>query len=393
MYNTAKILSKRHTVDLVVVNEDEEQPEHIQALQNQFNDVVSFNYPKSRFYLNTVSGLVSEKPLQSFYYHFDRVQEWVDDHSATYDMVYCNHVRTAEYARDLDVPVVVDFVDAISRNYAEAKDGASGVWKWLYSIDSDRLLEYERTLIEEVDRSFIISAEDREYITEDVALDDTPVVVPNGVREKLLDSAKAKRTDANDDESQSIVFLGKMDYFPNEDAATFFANKVFPKIRKQCPDAVFEIVGMNPTEEVQSLGERSGIRVTGFVEEPMEYLNQASVVVAPMRFGAGVQNKILEAMALSKPVITTSLGLEGIDATDSVDIKVADDPGGLAEKTVELLNNRQQRTAIGNEARRCIVENYRWDVVERTLLEEIDEVLAEADPSSGVRERAIPQYA
>ena len=375
MFNTAKILSEEHTVDILAINEGTRSQEDFDALQNQFNNVTLFNYPTSKFHLNTVPGLVSSRPLQTFYYYFDRVQEWVNKNEEKYDLLYCNHVRTAEYARDLEVPMVVDLVDAISRNYSEAKDGASGLWKWIYAIDSDRLLRYERTIIEEADRSFIISPEDRGYITKNASLNSNPVVLPNGVREKFLKFADEDPTDVPFQESNAIVFLGKMDYFPNEDAAEYFAKEVFPDIRKQCSRASFIIVGMNPTEKIQALEERPGVQVTGFVEEPLEYLNAANVVVAPIRFGAGVQNKILEAMALSKPVVTTSLGREGIDATDSVALKTADDPSAFASATVDLLTNKQQRNEMGEQARACIEKNYTWQNTAKILLQQIDEVL------------------
>lgn len=373
MYNTAKILADEFEVDLLIINKGTEKPEAVRALDRQFNRVTCFSYPEYRFPLNSIRGIFSTKPLQTYYYHFDAVQSWVHEHADQYNLLYCNHVRTTEYARAFSGKKVVDLVDAISRNYIRAS--GTGIWRVLYPIEGRRLRRYEQTVIREFTHSFIISQTDKEFIEPDGESFDSMSVVPNGVRPELLQNSFEREENS---EARNIVFLGKMDYFPNEDAACYFGDDIFPLVRKRLPDVKFKVVGMNPTKRIKALAEHDGIEVTGYVEEPAIELAQASVVVAPMRYGAGLQNKVLEAMALEKPVLTSSLGREGIDATEGVHLCTADKPDQFAEKLIRLLQSAEKRAELGANARKLIERKYRWDVVRTEFLKGVRRVFNES---------------
>lgn len=377
LFNTAKILATEHTVDLLIVDESPVKQYRIDTLSRVFNDVTIFSYPSHRFHLNTMLGLVSRKPLQTFYYSFNAIDEWLDNHVGRYDLLYCNHVRTTEYARRYETPRVVDFVDAISRNYAESSTGASGLWRVIYPIESSRLLRYEREVVRDFDHSFIITEADKQYIEGDNAGLPSFSVVPNGVRNEILEQtpSEASDQDNNPGNRELLVFLGKMDYFPNEDAVTYFVKEIFPLVRRHHPEAEFVIVGTQPTKKVRQLAERPGVRVTGFVEDPFEYLTKARVVVAPMRFSAGLQNKVLESMGLGKAVVTTSLGAEGIDIEEDEHLKIADTPESFAEVIRTLLVRDELRERLGTQARQRIEETYSWSEIEPLLLDPIDAVL------------------
>lgn len=378
LFSTAKILATEHTVDLLIIDESPVGQDRIDALSQEFNDVTVFSYPSYRFHLNTVPGLFSRKPLQTFYFSATEIHDWLDERAERYDLLYCNHVRTTEYAREFDTPKVVDFVDAISRNYAESSAGASNLWRLIYPIESNRLLRYERAITREFDHSFIITEADKRYIEGDNAFSSLSVV-PNGVRDEILE----RETEPNEtippehssESSDSLVFLGKMDYFPNVDAAKYFVQEIFPLVRRQRPDTEFIIVGTQPTDAVRQLGERPGVEVTGFVDDPDEYLAGARVVVAPMRFGAGLQNKVLESMGLGKPVVTTSLGAEGIDIEEDDHLMIADTPESFAERIESLLEDEEMREQMGTRARQLIEETYTWSAIEPLLLDPIDDVL------------------
>jgi len=166
---------------------------------------------------------------------------------------------------------------------------------------------------------------------------------------------------------------------PNIDAVTYFANEIFPLIIKNQHNLKFIIVGLNPTREVLKLGKRKNIEVTGFVDDPYEYLEKAKIVIAPLRFSAGIQNKILEAMALGKTVITTSKGARGISGEDGKHFVVADDEKEMSEKILALINDELKRKEIGNDARELIKRKYRWDIISKNLYKEIDEVLEKSN--------------
>jgi sugar transferase (PEP-CTERM/EpsH1 system associated) len=371
LFNTAKILSKDHTVDLLIVDEAPIEQDRIDALQQEFNDVTLFSYPSYRFQLNTLPGVLSRRPLQTFYYSFEDVQRWTENHIDQYDLLYCNHVRTAEYARGFETPKVVDLVDAISRNYAEADKNASGLWRAIYPIESKRLLRYERQTVSAFDHSFIITDADKQYIEGNDGVLSSLSVVPNGVRPEILDRQSFDPAECK----RQLVFLGKMDYSPNVDAATHFAEDIFPLVRQRYPEVEFVVVGIDPTKEVRQLADRPNIHVTGFVDDPIEYLNRARIVVAPMRTGAGLQNKVLESMGLGKPVVTTTLGAEGIDANDGEHLLTADTPATFSEAITSLLEDEDECERIGTQARQLVEREYSWPSIESQLLDPIEAIL------------------
>jgi sugar transferase (PEP-CTERM/EpsH1 system associated) len=372
MFYTATELAQEHDVELLVIEEAPSDEQAAEELEERFEAVHVREYPKYRFYLNALRGVASRKPLQTHYYRFDSVSRWLAANHDRFDLFYCNHVRTAEYVGNYDCPAVLDLVDAISRNYKKASENASGVWRAIYPIEWRRLRRYERRVVTEFDHSFIITEADRQFVTKG---EDWPSVsvLPNGVKPSLLErELKGYRSDVTD---PKIVFLGKMDYFPNVDAAVHFAANVFPDIREQFPAAEFLIVGANPERRVQTLGDGGGVTVTGFVEDPREYLNMADVVVAPMRYGAGLQNKVLEAMALGRPVVTSPLAREGIDAINGTHLVVAEGDRPFADAVRELLGDVEYRRELGIEARRLIERKYTWNRIGKMLRERVGSVL------------------
>lgn len=370
LYHTAKLLARDHDVELLIVDEGPPDEEAVDTLESSFSDVTTFTYPTYRFYLNAGRGVFSRRPLQAHYYWFRRVHRWIDDRIDQYDLLFCNHLRTAEYVRGRAVPKAIDLVDAMSRTYGSMSRELSGLQRAIYTLERRRLPEYERRLVEEFDVSFITSPVDKRHIESGWRAAPELTVVPNGVDRQLLG-----RGPTTTEQSGTVVFLGKMDYFPNEDAVCYFVEEIFPAVRDAVPTATFRIVGMNPTETVRQLGDRPGVEVTGFVDEPTDYLIDADMVVAPLRHGAGIQNKILEAMALGKAVVTTPLGSEGIDGTDGTHFVVADSPGQFAEATTELLSNKRRRLEIGREAHELISREYRWETIAESLLNPVDDLL------------------
>jgi glycosyltransferase involved in cell wall biosynthesis len=235
----------------------------------------------------------------------------------------------------------------------------------LYKTEAKRLKEYERTVAQEAERAFVTTRNDMAAIG-----GNNVTVLPNGVQEAYLN-----RHQSVDCVRGRIVFLGRMDYYPNVDAVRYFADEVFPQIRDNMGAASFMIVGSNPSEEVLTLGARDGINVTGFVDEPAEYLESATVVVAPMRYGTGIQNKVLEAMALGKPVVTTPLGATGIDAEHGTHLFVADGETAMYKWTMKVLTEPKLAADVGEAAHKKILNCYTWDAVAPTLLNGISDIV------------------
>lgn len=375
MYHTARLIATDHTVDLLILEEGDVNEEAVATLEREFNSIHSFAFPTYRYYVNTVPGIASRRPLQTFYYRFRTVGEWLNAHEEEYDLAYAYHLRMAPYLRGRSVPKVVDFVDAYSLNYARSFEQANGIWRLLYRIETNRLERYEQLLLDEFDHAFITTEYDREHVNPDCDRANFSVFT-NGVKQRLLNIGA---TPPDGEDAPMLVFVGKMDYFPNVQAVTSFATELFPRVREQHPEATFCVVGTSPSPKVSALDERPGVVVTGFVEDPVDYLADADLVVAPIRAGAGIQNKILEGMAVGRPVVTTPIGAEGIDAESGRHFETAPYGDAYVRAVLELLDDPAARTYMGEKARRFIESHHSWDGLADDLLAPIDAVLNSCD--------------
>jgi len=369
IYYTGKTLSRRYKVDLVCLNEGKVREEHKEKLKEIFNEVIIFPYSHYRFRCNALAGVVSKKPLQVHYYYFKRMQKWINDNYRNYDLVFANHIRTVEYLKKIDCPKIVDLHDAISMNYLEAARRVTGLWKAIYWMEKGRVLPYEVKTVNEFARSFIVSDIDRDYLIQQGAAQEKIITIPVAVKDEVINRSSQIK------EENQIVFFAKMDTLPNRDAAIYFAKEVFPLLRKKNRSLKFIIVGARPPREVLRLEGIAGIKVTGFVEDPYNFFDSCKVFVVPLRFGAGVQNKLLEAMALRKPVVTTSLAAKAIKGEDGKHFLVADTPVKMANRILGLLEDKEKRGSLGEEARVLIEKYYTWRTVGQKLLREIDKVI------------------
>jgi len=368
--NIAKILAKNYKVDLLTIVKNKKEKQCVDDLKGIFNSVVYFYHPKFSEYFGALKAVFSSKPLQVGYYYSPLMAKWLKDNYKDYDLIFCSTIRTAEYVKKLNVRKCIDFIDAISLNYQQAVKSSKFPWKLIYSIENNRLLNYEREIADIFDLSFITTQKDKDCILKEEVR--KMVVLPNGVKEELL-----KRKFVGKEENW-LTFFGKMDYQPNEDACIFFAQEVFPKIKKIVPDIKFYIIGMNPTRKVLNLQKIEGVKVTGKVDDPYLYLEKAKVIIAPIRFGGGIQNKVLEGMALGKAVLTSYIGAAGITkAKDGEHLAVANHkkPEEMAEKAVRLLRDDESRQKIGRNAKKLILENYTWEKAEKRLFETLSLII------------------
>ena len=231
-------------------------------------------------------------------------------------------------------------------------------------VQYDRLRRYERAACRAADQVVAVSEADRAALR---ALDPQleVAVVPNGV--DLYEwrvgvagqDADAARLTAV---GPLVVFDGSMDFRPNVDAVTWFVHEVWPLVRREVPLAQFAIVGRNPTRRVQALQAERGVVVTGTVPDTRPWVAAAGVYVVPMRIGGGVRLKVLQALAMERALVSTTLGCEGVSVTDGVNVRLADDPALFARAVIDLLHNEPQRHALGRAARRLAAE-YAWEQI------------------------------
>jgi len=230
----------------------------------------------------------------------------------------------------------------------------------LYSlIQWAKLHRYEAMVCRQVDRVIACSAPDAQTLARLVA-NLEPLVVPHGVdtqhyRPGVVSPAPLV--------GEALVFTGKMDFRPNVDAILWFCSEVLPEIQRAAPEAHLYVVGKNPHVRLQPLARKPGITVTGFVEDPRPYIKAAAVYVVPLLTGGGMRLKILEAMAMGRPIVSTTLGCEGIPAVPERDIVLADTAGSFAQKVLALLGDNVRRDQLGHAGRAFVEQHFDWQTV------------------------------
>jgi sugar transferase (PEP-CTERM/EpsH1 system associated) len=243
---------------------------------------------------------------------------------------------------------------------------------WVYRHEASTLATYERRIVRDFDRVFLVSSSEAALLDGSGSSGKVDAF-SNGVDlDYFAPGFVSQASSSLSDAGPLIVFTGVMDYRPNVEGVEWFARQVFPSVRSRVPDARFAIVGSRPTAAVQALAELSGVAVTGFVDDVRDWLARASVCVAPLLIARGIQNKVLEAMAMGKAVIATPEAFEGVSAVEGRDLLVAKAPIDFADKVVELLMDPQRAGTIGGCARQRVEQAYQWS----TNLAVLDEVFA-----------------
>lgn len=266
---------------------------------------------------------------------------------------------------------VMDFVDLDSEKWAQYAREGKGPRAWLYAREARRLLAFEASVAARVDATLFVSEDEAALFRARAGIAGERVhALSNGVDLDYFDHnaafarAPAERHDLR---APNFVFTGAMDYRPNADAVRWFADAVWPTLLERLPDARFLVVGSKPGPEVRALADRAGIVVTGRVADVRPYVAAATVVVAPLRIARGIQNKVLEAMAMARPVIATPQAREGIDAEPGRDLIVADSAMDYAARCVALATDPARANALGTAARACVVARYAWEPKLRLL--------------------------
>jgi sugar transferase (PEP-CTERM/EpsH1 system associated) len=254
-----------------------------------------------------------------------------------------------------DVRRIIDYVDVDADKWRQYAQRCRPPMAWLYAREARCLLAYDARAARAVDASVFVSATEAALFQRETGVLGA-AAVPNGV-DHVFFSPAASRPAPFEDGGPALVFTGAMDYWANVDAVSWFVAEVWPLVRAREPRARFYVVGARPTSAVLALS-GDGVVVTGRVPDVRPYLQHAAVVVAPMRIARGIQNKVLEGMAMGRVVLTTSMGREGIDAEPGRHLLVADDPATMAGQAVAAL--RGQYVGLGAAAREQVRARYDW---------------------------------
>jgi sugar transferase (PEP-CTERM/EpsH1 system associated) len=299
----------------------------------------------------------------------------------TYDVMLCDFMAAAGVIPwDWPTPKVLfahNVEAAIWRRHYEV--ATNPIWKAISWREWRKTEAAERRYLRLADRVLAVSESDRDAFASFVEPGKL-AVIPTGVDVDYFQPTDVEET------ANSLVFTGSMDWLPNEDAILYFVDAILPVIKKQCPEISLEVVGRSPSRKLQALAAReSSLRLTGWVEDIRPFVARGSVCIVPLRIGGGTRLKIFEAMAMSKAVVSTSVGAEGLPVQSGANIIVADTPGDFAQCVLSLLRDPSQRRRLGTSARALVQEKYGWPKVAESFARTLRDTIilsAPRNPSS-----------
>lgn len=348
---------------LITFTQSEEDKQYRSELEKIFKEVHLIHLPKWKSALNCLQGLWNALPFQVLYFKSAAMKRSLQHLLAahSFNAVHVQHLRMAPYLSGRkDLKRILDLPDAFSLYWERRKKVKRNFLQASFeSMEQRRVLQFEAVL-KQYDLALVCSQEDLEYLKEKRGVDNIRLL-PNGVDLTTF-------TASNHDYSHyhTLLFTGNMDYAPNVDAVIYFTQEILPLIHQRFAEARFIIAGQRPVEKVLALaGDK--VTVTGFVENLAEVYNLASVVVAPLRFGAGTQNKVLEAMAMGVPVVCSNIGFKGLAIESGEGAIMQTEKEAFAASVCDLLASEEMRRKVGQKGKEVVRTKFDWDAIAARL--------------------------
>lgn len=368
-----------HEITVLAPYEHAEEVSYGKALEERLK-IKAIMFPLRPKWMRLARGLVTNDALTLSYFYSAGLQKTFDRlvSSGDYDAVLCTGSAMAPYVfrnpeltgRDKPAPLrlIMDFMDLDSDKWRQYQASSSLPMKLVYGREARLINRVELRTYQWFDECFFISANEVDLFSRQLAENRKLSVLGNGINTSAFFPARHGKAG----NQPVFLFTGVMNYKPNEDAVLWFVDVLWERIRAEWPDAEFIIAGMDPSSRIKQLGRLPGITVTGFVEDIVPFYQKADIFVAPFRLARGVQNKILQALACGLPVITTRLGLEGINATPGEDLLVADTEQEFFEATKQILENDKLYDSLSLSGAELIQREYSWDSVLQGLAKAIE---------------------
>jgi polysaccharide biosynthesis protein PslH len=357
-WNVIKYLAKHHDVTLVSFVRGD-QAASVRELEKYCREVHTVPLERGIFkdFRYLVESFLRNRPFLMIRDRRREMEQLIDQLCAEtdYDVVHADQLNMAQYAaRVTGARQVLDAHNALWLLYKRLwMTMGPGPKKWLLKRDWRLLKKYEGQVCKDFHAVLAVSEEDRKALEEAAGQSLNITVIPIAIDTDEITPVDFKP------QGNRIIHIGTMFWPPNIDGIIWFLQDVLPKIRESRPDTVFDIVGANPPQEIISIGEKDpGVNVTGYVDDPLPYLEGASVMVVPLRAGGGMRVKILNALGQGLPIVSTSLGCEGIAVTSGVHLLVADSPDDFAHSVVCLMEDDQLARKLGQNGRQLIEESY-----------------------------------
>ncbi|MCC6499779.1 MAG: glycosyltransferase [Anaerolineales bacterium] len=367
-YNLLNQLSKQGVeVTLFTVATSEQDALDLHALKPNLSGMFVRNQPVWRSLLNCALALPTKIPLQSVYSWNSRLQaDFAREHRRMpFELVHVEHLRGSKYGRVIkstfpELPIVWDSVDCISHLFAQSRGRSRSLaGKLMSGLELNRTRRAEGELATLFDHVLITSPNDKKALMQLTSEEERSAsisILPNGA-----DLDYFRRRADQPREAETIVFSGKMSYHANISMADYLVREIMPKVWAKRPSAKLIIVGKDPPRMVRELAQDPRVEVTGTVDDIRRYLWAATVAAVPLVYGAGIQNKILEAMAGGTPVVTTSAAFSSLRGTVGEDALIGDSPQEFADAVLRLIESPSLQREVGNAGNAYVRQYHDWD--------------------------------
>ncbi len=352
-YNHIKYLSKNNEIILCALNDTKVHPDALKNLRPYCSSIHILNISKASIGINLFRAFMKGIPFQTGYFYNRHAQRTINKviREEQPDHIFCQLLRVAEYVKDQPIPRTLDYQDVFSKGIQRRIDRSPFYLRPLLKEEYRRLLDYEEELFERFDNKTIISRPDRDLIPHPDR--DQIHIIPNGVDTDFFQPIDRKK-------DFDLVFTGNMGYPPNVNAAEFLVREILPEVRKTHPDIRLMLAGATPDKRVTAL-KSENVTVTGWVDDIRDCYAGARIFIAPMQIGTGLQNKLLEAMAMRIPGITSPLANNALCAKPGTEILIGESPQEYAAHIVQLLNDAAYADRIATAGHRFVLDHYNWE--------------------------------
>ena len=360
-YHQISRLARDHEIILCCLNDTRLHPDALKDLEPFCKEIIVIKLGIFRVWLNLLTALFSGKPLQiAYFYHKHaqrRIDQAIEQHIPKH--IYCQLVRVAEYARKYSfLPKTIDYMDALSIGLQRRIDNAPFYLRPFLWLEGKRLRRYESEIFDSFTNHSIISAQDQVLI--DHPKNKQIRIISNGVDTIFFNPQFTVQKD------RDLVFTGNMNYPPNVESAVFLATKILPLVQQVRPEVTLLISGATPAAAVKALAS-ANTEVTGWIDDIRTSYARSKVFVAPMLIGTGLQNKLLEAMAMGIPCITSHLANNALGAAPGKEIFIGSTPAQYADHILSLLRYDTLRNDMAKEGLHFVTRNFNWDTAAKQL--------------------------
>jgi sugar transferase (PEP-CTERM/EpsH1 system associated) len=378
IHHMCRVLSQEHDITLLSFTDtprsalDDPEP-------GIYEDVETVYLPQWKSWLQALMAVPTGRPIQVAYYRSSKFRDAVARLTSTHDLVLAHLIRTAPYAFELsNVPTMLEMTDALSLNYERVRDEGT---KWslkslVYWFEIDRVRRFEHNSVRQFDLVSLVSSTDREHLQRELEGEYNIAVYPNGVDVDEFRPVKSGSVPA-------VAFVGNMRTAQNQDACDYFIEEVLPLLQQEEPDFQFRIIGASPESVASRYRSVEGVDFVGRVDSVADAVEGVCAGVCPMRVGAGIQNKVLEYMAMELPAVVTPVGVEGIEATPEEQILVSKDASEMAADILRLYRENEFRESVGRQGRQFVESHHQWERTLDPLLGDVEELLTDHGPEAG----------